>query len=89
MGARPQDHMFAAQIDEFRYPQPGLHCSQQKGSVPSSAPGRLVRSLRKSIDLFTCKEFDGSSLKAFAWDGKDSIAEFGVCWLTERDVSEE
>ncbi|MCJ7569018.1 MAG: hypothetical protein MUO58_15945 [Anaerolineales bacterium] len=89
MGARSQDYIIAAKTDQLRDPESCLDCSQEKSSVPSSDPGSLIRCIKKSIDLFRRKELDGSSLKAFAWDGENLTTEIGACWLTKRDITEE
>jgi len=49
MGAMPKHHILAAQPDQLRDPQPGLHRQKQERPIPAPKPTSLPTSPRPEI----------------------------------------
>ena len=89
MGAGAELDVLAAQTNEFRGPQSGLHRHQQQGAVAPSRAGLRVRRPEQNVDLVAFEKGDGASSVAFVRNGQNPLGQRGVAGLMQGDEAEE
>ena len=89
MGAGAKLDVLAAQTDEFRGPQSGLHRHQQQDAVAPSRAGLRVRRPEQNVDLVAFEKGDGASGVAFVRNGQNPLGQRGVAGLMQGDEAEE
>ena len=89
MGARAKLDILAAQTEEFRRPQSGLHRHEQQGAVPASRPCLQVRGPQQGLDFVPVEKVHRPAGMAFVRHGQDPLRQGRVLGLVRSDVAEE
>ena len=89
VSARAENDIAAAEIDQLGHPESGLHKQLQKGSVPSSVPGRHVGGGEKSLDLLAVEVIDHALLVALRGQGENPPTVMQEFRFVDGDVFEE
>ena len=89
MGAMPKHHILAAQPDQLRDPQPGLHRHQQERPVPTPKPGTRIRRCNQRFDLLMGQERDVFVLETLARYRQDALDQGTHARFVESRIDEE
>ena len=89
MGTRAKLDIPAAQTEEFRRSQSGLHGHEQQGVVTASRSCPQVGGLQQGLDFVPVEKVHRTAGMAFVRHGQDPLRQGRVLGLVRCDVAEE
>lgn len=89
MGSRTQDGITMTKANKFRKTKARLNGQEEKGLIPLSRPGGLVRGGQECLNFRIAEEINQGTVVSFGGHGQDTLNVSRAAGLLKRDVVKE